>query len=88
MRGYEDALGYNCNTRATAAIQHNWDKYAHELQKRTPGHPKQNLNYKGVSADYVSTGMLNWNATRLQRIRAQVNHAQHDQEEYWMQEPS
>jgi len=28
------------------------------LKKRTPGHPKHILNYNGVSADFVSTGML------------------------------
>jgi len=58
MKEYEDALGYKRDTQATATTQSNWDKYAYELKKRTPGHPKQTINYNGMSADYVSTGML------------------------------
>jgi len=53
MKAYEDALGYNRSTCTTVEIQRNWDTYAHELKKRTPGHPKQTLNYNGMSTDYV-----------------------------------
>jgi len=74
MKEYEDALGYNCNAQATATKQSNWDKYAYELKKRTPGHQKQTLNYNGVSADYVSTGMPF--GTRNEKIRVQFVNCQ------------
>jgi len=72
MKEYEDALGYNHDTQATGTIQRNWDKYAYELKKRTPGHPKWTLNYNGVSEDYVSTGMLfNTRDEKIQFVRCQ-----------------
>lgn len=53
----EGALGYTSKASLTARVQSNWDKHAIEMKKSTPGHMKQTSNYKGVSADYVSSGM-------------------------------
>jgi len=57
MKAFERALGYASIIHDTAKVQSNWDNYAIELKKRVPGRQKPTSNYKGVSADYVSSGM-------------------------------
>ena len=51
MKEFEGALGYNHQVAMTENNASNWDKYANELKKRTPGPHKQTPVYKGVSAD-------------------------------------